>query len=89
MKTSSVNVLWLYVDGIQNVMEFAIRHNTKKRCSTYQPWKHLAGGLKSKYQRRRCGALQNLNACVCYPESKRLCETIMDTAKVRDLGWVS
>ena len=30
MKTSSVNVLWLYVDGIQNVMEFAIRHNTKK-----------------------------------------------------------
>ena len=81
MKISSVNVLWSHVNGTHNVMEFAIRHKTKKvfyvsTVETFGTWTE-----DRNIKEEDMGPLLNLNARACYPESKRLCETMLSCYK--------
>lgn len=80
-KTSSVNVLWAHVNGTHNVLEFAIKHKTKKvfyvsTVETYGTWNDERNIFEEDM-----GPLQNQNARACYPEAKRLCETMLSCYK--------
>lgn len=80
-KTSAVNVLWAHVNGTHNVLEFAVNHNTKKvfyisTVEIYGTWESDA-----KIKEEDMGPLHNLNSRACYPEGKRLCETMLASYK--------
>ena len=78
-KTSSVNVLWSHVNGTHNVLECARTHETKRvfyvsTVETYGEWKNEA-----HIKETDMGVMQQLTARACYPEAKRLCETMLTT----------
>ena len=80
-KTSSVNVLWSHVNGTHNVMEFGVKHGTKKvfyisTVEIYGTWESDA-----LIKEEDMGPLKNLNARACYPEGKRVCETMLASYK--------
>ena len=84
-KSSSTNTLWAHVYGTHNVLEFAIRHNTKKifyvsTVEIYGTWESEA-----YIKETDMGPLAHLNARACYPEAKRLCETMLACYK-QDYG---
>ena len=82
-KVSSVDTLWAHVNGTHNVLEFAISHKTRKvfyvsTVETYGTWTE-----NRNIREEDMGFLQNLNARACYPEAKRLCETMFFCYKTK------
>lgn len=72
-----VDTLWGHVQGTRNVLEFARTHNTKKimyvsTVEVYGEWKSDEGIKETD-----CGPMHADNARACYPEAKRLCETML------------
>lgn len=80
-KTSAVDVLWAHVNGTHNVLEFAVIHKTRKvfyvsTVEIYGTWES-----DERIKEEDMGPLHNLNPRACYPESKRLCETMLASYK--------
>ena len=75
------NTLWAHVNGTHNVMECARTHQTKRvfyvsTVETYGAW-----DSDEKIKETDMGIMQHLNSRACYPEAKRLCETMLATYK--------
>lgn len=73
--------LWTHVNGTHNVMECARTHNTKRvfyisTVEVYGDWKS-----DDKITEADMGVMRHLNSRACYPEAKRLCETMLTTYK--------
>ncbi len=80
-KSTAVETLWAHVNGTHNVLELARTHNTKRvfyvsTVETYGEWKE-----DRNIKEEDMGPLQNLNSRACYPEAKRLCETMLASYK--------
>lgn len=80
-KTSAVNVLWAHVNGTHNVMEFGVKHGTKKvfyvsTVEIYGTWES-----DETIKEEDMGPLKTLNSRASYPEAKRLCETMLASYK--------
>ena len=76
-----VETLWSHVNGTHNVLEFARTHGTKRAfyvstVETYGEWKSDA-----LITEEDMGPLRNNNSRACYPEAKRLCETMLASYK--------
>lgn len=74
-----VGTLWAHVNGTHNVMECAKNHQTRRvfyvsTVETYGEWKS-----NEKIKESDIGFMQQLTARACYPEAKRLCETMLAT----------
>lgn len=80
-KKSSVNTLWAHVNGTHNVLEFAVKKNCRRvfyvsTVETYGDWE------SQKFIREDdMGPLHHFNARACYPEAKRICETMLTCYK--------
>lgn len=76
-KRSTTNVLWAHVNGTHNVLEFARTHGTKKifYVSTVEVFGEQKADLKIGED--FMGPLQHLKSRACYPEAKRVCETML------------
>lgn len=77
--TSPVNTLWTHVSGTHNVLECARTHKTKRifyvsTVEIYGTWHEEKEICESDM-----GSMQHLNFRACYPEAKRLCETMLTT----------
>ncbi len=73
--------LWTHVNGTHNVMECARTHETKRvfyisTVEIYGEWKS-----DDKIKETDMGIMHHLNSRACYPEAKRLCETVLTTYK--------
>ena len=71
-----VGTLWGHLMGTRNVLEFARTHNTEKvlyvsTVETYGDWKQ-----DSSIKETDCGVMRADNSRACYPEAKRMCETM-------------
>lgn len=80
-----VETLWVHVNGTRNVMECARTHQTKRvfyvsTVEIYGEWKS-----DDKIKETDMGIMHHLNSRACYPEAKRLCETMLTTYK-REYG---
>lgn len=80
-KNIPVDTLWSHVNGTRNVLEAARTHHTKRvfyvsTVEVYGEWKG-----ESEISEEDIGPLQHFNARACYPEAKRLCETMLTTYK--------
>ena len=69
--------LWAHVNGTHNVLEFSRQHEVERifyvsTVETYGEWKS-----DDLIREEDMGPLKNLNARACYPEAKRLCETML------------
>lgn len=78
---SPVDTLWGHVQGTRNVLELAREKQAKKvlyvsTVETYGEWK-AEEGIKEE----DCGPMRCDNARACYPEAKRLCETMLASYK--------
>ena len=77
-KETAVETLWAHVNGTHNILECARTHNTKRvfYVSTVETY----GALEGKYEitEEDMGVLRHLNSRACYPEAKRLCETMLE-----------
>lgn len=78
-KNDPVETLWSHVNGTHNILEYARMHNTKKvfyisTVEVYGDWQQ-----KGDITEEDMGPLQHLNFRACYPEAKRLCETMLTT----------
>lgn len=76
-----VDTLWAHVNGTHNVMECARTHETKRvfyvsTVEVYGEWKS-----DDKIKESDMGIMHHLNSRACYPEAKRLCETMLTTYK--------
>ena len=76
-----VETLWAHVNGTRNVLEFARIHGVKRvfyisTVETYGEWK--SDKLLTEDD---MGPLKNNNSRACYPEAKRLCETMLASYK--------
>lgn len=76
-----VDTLWAHVNGTHNVMELALNHHTKRvfyvsTVETYGEWNSDA-----TIQETDMGIMRHLNSRACYPEAKRLCETMLASYK--------
>lgn len=84
-----VGTLWGHVQGTRNVLEFARTHNTKKvmyvsTVEVYGEWKSEEGIKETD-----CGPMRCDNARACYPEAKRLCETMFASYEAQyGIGYV-
>ncbi len=76
-----VDTLWAHVNGTHNVMECARNHQTKRVF--YVSTVEIYGAWESdeKIKESDMGIMQHLNSRACYPEAKRLCETMLTTYK--------
>lgn len=76
-----VDTLWAHVNGTHNVMECARTHDTKRVF--YVSTVEIYGAWESddKIKETDMGTMQHLNSRACYPEAKRLCETMLTTYK--------
>lgn len=80
-KENAVETLWAHVNGTHNVLECAKTHHTERvfyisTVETYGEWKE-----DRNITEEDMGPLRNLNARACYPEAKRLCETMLASYK--------
>ncbi len=71
--------LWTHVNGTHNVLECARYHKTKRvfyvsTVEVYGAWQE-----KEKIEENEMGIMQHLSYRACYPEAKRLCETMLAT----------
>ena len=78
---SPVETLWAHVNGTHNVLECARTHKTKRvfyvsTVETYGEWRS-----DEKIKESDMGIMRHLNSRACYPEAKRLCETMLTTYK--------
>lgn len=69
--------IWTHVSGTHNVLEFARAHATKRvfyvsTVESFGEWKS-----DDLIREEDMGPLRNLCARACYPEAKRLCETML------------
>lgn len=76
-----VETLWAHVNGTHNVLEFAKNHETNKvfyvsTVETYGEWQS-----DELIKETDMGPLKNVNSRACYPEAKRLCETMLSCYK--------
>lgn len=72
-----VDTLWGHVQGTRNVLELAREKGTQKilyvsTVETYGEWKSEEG-----IREQDCGPMRCDIARACYPEAKRLCETML------------
>lgn len=72
-----VDTLWGHVNGTHNILEFARKHETKKvlyvsTVEVYGDWKG-----DEMIKESDMGPLFHAKARACYPEAKRLCETML------------
>lgn len=75
------STLWAHVNGTHNVMECARTHKAKRifyvsTVETYGEWKS-----DEHIRETDMGIMRHLNSRACYPEAKRLCETMLTTYK--------
>lgn len=80
-KNIPVETLWSHVNGTYNVLECAREHQTKRvfyvsTVEIYGEWTS-----DKKIRETDMGPLQHFNDRACYPEAKRLCETMLTTYK--------
>ena len=73
--------LWTHVNGTHQVMETARTHQTKRvfyvsTVETYGEWKS-----EEKIKECDMGVMRHFAPRACYPEAKRLCETMLTTYK--------
>lgn len=75
------DTIWAHVNGTHNVMECARLHDTKRifYVSTVEIYGEWKSDLKIKEE--DMGIMRHLNSRACYPEAKRLCETMLTTYK--------
>lgn len=78
-KENPVGTLWSHVNGTHNVLECARTHNAIKvfyisTVEVYGEWKE-----DRNITEEDMGPLRHLNFRACYPEAKRLCETMLTT----------
>lgn len=78
-----VDTLWGHVNGTHNMLEFARKHNTQKilyisTVEVYGDWKG-----EDMIKETDMGPLHHDNARACYPEAKRLCETMLASYKLQ------
>lgn len=72
-----VDTLWGHVQGTRNILELAREKKVERvfyasTVETYGEWKSEEGIKETD-----CGPLHCDNARACYPEAKRLCETML------------
>lgn len=84
-KNIPVETLWSHVNGTYNILECARTHGTRKvfyvsTVEIYGEWEKDRNILEDDM-----GILQHLNFRACYPEAKRLCETML-TAYEKEYG---
>ena len=80
-KKTPVETLWAHVNGTYNMLECARIHKTERvfyvsTVEVYGEWED-----EKKIIETDMGPLQNLNYRSCYPEAKRLCETMLASYK--------
>ena len=75
------HTLWAHVNGTHNIMECARLHQTKRVF--YVSTVEIYGAWESdeKIKETDMGIMRHLNSRACYPEAKRLCETMLATYK--------
>ena len=78
-----VDTLWGHVQGTRNVLELAREKSVQKvlyvsTVETYGEWKAEEG-----IREEDCGVMRCDNARACYPEAKRLCETMLAAYKAQ------
>ena len=78
-----VGTLWAHVNGTHNVLECARTHKTRRvfyisTVETYGEWKS-----DEKIKETDMGVMRQLTPRACYPEAKRLCETMLTTYKAQ------
>ena len=75
------DTLWAHVNGTHNVMECAKEHGTKRvfYVSTVEVYGEWTSDERIK--ETDMGIMRHLNSRACYPEAKRLCETMLATYK--------
>ena len=76
-----VETLWAHVNGTRGILECARTHGTKRvfyisTVEVYGEWKEERNILETDM-----GPLKHLNYRSCYPEAKRLCETMLAAYK--------
>ncbi len=73
--------LWAHVNGTHNILEFARTHNCKRifYVSTVEVYGEFLNDIKIK--ENDMGVLHINNYRSCYPEAKRLCETMLECYK--------
>ena len=76
-----VETLWAHVSGTHNVLECARLHETRRlfyvsTVEIYGDWKR-----DEHIKETDMGIMHHLNSRACYPEAKRLCETMLTTYK--------
>lgn len=74
-------VIWAHVNGTHNVLECARTHGTKRvfytsTVETYGEWTS-----DEPIKESDMGIMRHLSARACYPEAKRLCETMLASYK--------
>lgn len=71
-----VDTLWGHVQGTKNVLELSVQKNARvlyvSTVEIYGTWKDEAGIKETDMGPMHCD-----NARACYPEAKRLCETML------------
>mgnify|MGYP001625460080 CR=1 FL=1 len=80
-KNTAVETLWAHVNGTHNILECARNHGTERvfYVSTVETYGDFSGKVNIKEE--DMGILHHLNFRACYPEAKRLCETMLASYK--------
>ena len=78
-----VDTLWGHVQGTRNILELARKKKSERvfyvsTVETYGEWKSEDGIKETD-----CGPMHCDNARACYPEAKRLCETMLASYEVQ------
>ncbi|OUO94593.1 NAD(P)-dependent oxidoreductase [Cloacibacillus sp. An23] len=77
----AAETLWGHVNGTHNILECARKHNTNRvlyvsTVEIYGEWLS-----KDNIKESDMGIMRHLNYRACYPEAKRLCETMLASYK--------
>lgn len=80
-KNNPCETLWAHVNGTHNILECARKHQTIKvfyvsTAEIYGDWQN-----DTLIREEDMGVMKHFNARACYPEAKRLCETMLATYK--------
>lgn len=80
-KDTCVETLWAHVAGTRNMLELARKKQAKRvfyisTVETYGEWLR-----EENITEEDMGPLRHLNSRACYPEAKRLCETMLASYK--------
>lgn len=80
-RKTAVETLWTHVNGTHNVLECARLHQTKRvfYISTVEVYGEFRGA--HNICETDMGPLHHVNYRACYPEAKRLCETMLTCYK--------